>query len=162
MRKLISKNLFVIIIGSLFFLVTSARVKFNSYATECVSLESDKYITINIWNSKKGSKYTIANAQKEAIHSILYSGISNGNGCSTQNPLLNNIEQRANFEKIENKFFRKGGEWNRFIKSSTIATILPITIEEKKWKVYQVSISKDQLRKYLEEQKIIKPLTNGF
>ena len=52
--------------------------------------------------------------------SFLYSGISNGNGCITQNPILSNLEQRNNFKKIENKFFRKKGEWNRFIKSSNI------------------------------------------
>jgi len=39
---------------------------------------------------------------------------------------------------------------------------LPANLGIKNWKVYQVSISKNELRKYLEEQKIIKSLTNGF
>ena len=157
------KNILVIIIlSSLFIIVTAAKIKFISYATECVSIESDKYITINIWNGKKGSNYKNESAQKEAIHAILYSGISNGNSCTTQNPILSNLEQRNNFKKIENKFFRKKGEWNRFIKSSNIEKSLPISIGSQNWKVYQVAIAKNELRKYLEEEKIIHTLSNGF
>jgi len=39
---------------------------------------------------------------------------------------------------------------------------LPAKLGVKNWKVYQVSISKKELRKFLEEQKIIKALNTGF
>ena len=49
-----------------------------------------------------------------------------------------------------------------FTRSSDTETALPASLGVKNWKVYRVSVSKNELRKYLEEQKIIKSLTNGF
>ncbi|MCF8374403.1 MAG: hypothetical protein K9H64_22470 [Bacteroidales bacterium] len=145
---------------SLFLISFTANNK--SYQTECVSIETDGYVTIKIWDTKKGSKYKSEQAQKDAIHAILYSGISGGNGCPTQTPLLNTLHEQENFSHIENNFFSKNGKWKDFTKSSKVETTLPQSISEKNWKVYQVSVSKNELRKYLEERKIIKSLNEGF
>jgi hypothetical protein len=133
-----------------------------SYQTECVSLENDGYITIKIWDAKKGNNYKPIQARKDAIHSILYSGISKANSCSTQLPILNKTEEQENFQTIQKNFFEKKGSWASFTRSSVTETTLPTFIGNKNWKVYQVSISKNELRKYLEDQKIIKSLNNGF
>lgn len=135
---------------------------FKNYQTECVTLEADGYITIKIWDTQKGSRYKSNKAKKDALHAILFSGISGGNGCSTQPPILNKSEEQENFKKIEKRFFAKKGKWILFTRSSATESTLPTNLGKKKWKVYQVSISKNELRKYLEEQKIIKSLTNGF
>lgn len=134
----------------------------KSYQTECVTLESGGYITIKIWDTKKGAKYKPEQARKDAIDAILFSGISGGNGCNTQPPILNKTEEQENFKTIEKIFFAKKGKWLMFIRSSATESTLPANLGIKNWKVYQVSISKNELRKYLEEQKIIKSLTNGF
>ena len=49
-----------------------------------------------------------------------------------------------------------------FIKSNATETTLPDNLGAKKWKVYQVTIAKKELRKYLEAEKIITSLNNGF
>ncbi len=36
------------------------------------------------------------------------------------------------------------------------------SLHKKELKIYLVSVSKNELRKYLTEQKILKPLNNGF
>ena len=136
--------------------------KSNSYQTECVSLDTDGYVTILIWNTKKGAKYKPEQARKDAVHAILYSGVAGGTGCSTQPPILNKAEEQDNFKSIEKSFFAKKGKWSMFTRSSATETTLPANLGVKNWKVYQVSISKNELRNYLEEQKIIKSLTNGF
>ena len=133
-----------------------------SYQTECVSMEMDGYITLKIWDSKKGVKYTSEQSRKDAIHAILYSGIAGSKGCTTQSPFLNKIEAQENFKSIEKSFFSIKGKWTIFTRSSEIETTLPDNLGIKNWKVYQVSVSKNELRKYLEEQKIIKSLNNGF
>ncbi len=125
-------------------------------------METDGYVTIKIWDTKKGTKYKPEQARKDAIHAILFSGISGGNGCSTQPQILNKSEDQENFKTIEKSFFAKKGNWAMFTRSSATETTLPTCKGDKQWKVYQVSISKNELRKYLEEQKIIKSLTNGF
>jgi hypothetical protein len=49
-----------------------------------------------------------------------------------------------------------------FTISSATETTLPEVIGSQNWKVYQVSVSKRELRKYLEDEKIINSLNNGF
>lgn len=143
-------------------LLVSFSVKQGSYQTECVTIETDGYITMKIWDIQKGAGYKPEQAQKDAIHSILFSGISGVKGCSTQPPILNRTEDQTEFKKNEKKFFSKNGKWAQFTRSSATETTLPANLGAKNWKVYQVSISKNILRKYLEEQKIIKSLNNGF
>ena len=134
----------------------------RNYQTECVTIETDGYVTIKIWDTKKGAKYKLEQARKDAIHAILFSGISGGNGCSTQAPILNKSDEQESFKTIEKNFFAKNGKWSMFTRSSATESTLPASLGLKNWKVYQVSISKNELRKYLEDQKIIKSLTNGF
>ncbi len=143
-------------------LILSFASNNRNYQTECVSIETDGYISIEIWDTKKGTKYTPEQARKDAIHAILFSGISGGANCSTQPPILNNAEEQENFKSIANNFFAKRGKWTMFTRSSATETALPENLGPKNWKVFQVSISKKELRKYLEENKIIKSLTNGF
>lgn len=157
------KNIVIILL--LFNLYTNtlvAQKSTNAFQTECVTVESDGYITIKIWDTKKGATYKVEQARKDAIRAILYSGIAGGSICSTQLPILNKAEEQENFKKIEKSFFAKNGKWAMFTRSSATETTLPVNLGNKNWKVYQISVSKNELRKYLEEQKIIKPLNEGF
>ena len=159
MRKNILQAL-IIVMSS--FMLLSFTYNNRTYQTECVTLETDGYVTIKIWDTEKGAKYNSEQARKDAVHAILFSGISGGSGCATQPPILNKQEEQENFKTIEKSFFAKKGKWSMFTRSSATESTLPANLGIKKWKVYQVSISKNELRKYLEEQKIIKSLTNGF
>jgi hypothetical protein len=134
----------------------------NSYQTECVSLGTDGYVTLKIWDTREGANYSPKQARKDAIHAILFSGIAGANGCSTQPPILNKTEEQEAFTGISKSFFAKKGKWTIFARSSAVETTLPSIISNKNWKVYQVSVSKNELRSYLEDQKIIKSLSNGF
>jgi hypothetical protein len=132
------------------------------YQTECVTNETDGYISLKIWNTEKGENYKPEQARIDAIHAILYSGIAGGGSCSTHPPILNNTEEQIKFQSIEKSFFAKKGKWSMFTRSAALETTLPTNLGVNNWKVYQISVSKNELRKYLEEQKIIKSLTNGF
>ena len=143
-----------------------ALLSFNksstTYQTECVSLQTDGYVTFKIWDTKKGDKYKPEQARKDAVNAILYSGISGNNGCSRQPPILNKLEDQEKFKSIEKSFFANNGKWSNFTRSSATETTLPTNLGVKSWKVYQISVSKNELRKYLEEQKIINSLNSGF
>ncbi len=145
-----------------YWLIVSFAPVSRNFQTECISLETDGYVTIKIWNTKKGSKYTVEQARKDAVAALLYSGIAGVNGCITQPPILNNADCIDNFHNIEEEFWAKNGKWNVFTRNATIVTAIPQNIGDKRWKVYQVSVSKSELRKYLEEQKVIKSLNSGF
>ena len=132
------------------------------YQVECCSVDVTGLISIRIWRSTRFKRYSYRQASRDAVHAILFSGVSGKNGCVTQKPLLSTPKSLDAFKKIENDFFSKNGEWSKYTREASVATTLPQQIGDKKWKVYKVSISKDLLRKYLEEQKVIKTLNSGF
>jgi hypothetical protein len=146
----------------LFLFLSSFSEKIIDFQVSCVSTQNEGYVTLKIWDPKKGENYKPEQARIDAIYSILYSGINSGAGCSLHPPILNNTEEQRKFKSIEKIFFAKKGKWSMFTRSSSTETSLPTSLGVKNWKVYQMSISKNELRKYLEEQKIIKSLTNGF
>jgi hypothetical protein len=153
--------------GVLLMLISFQFISFTSknnrnYQTECISIDTDGYVIIKIWDTKKGKNYNSEQARKDAVDAILFSGISGNNGCASQPPIINKTEEQENFKFIENSFFAKKGKWTIFTRSAATETTLPANIGVKNWRVYQVSVSKKELRKYLEEQKIIKSLNNGF
>jgi hypothetical protein len=130
--------------------------------TQGVSIENGGYCTIKIWDTRKGEKYIIEQARKDAIYSILFSGIAESKTCARQPPILNKKEAQINFKKIERSIFSKNGKWSIFTNSATIETNLPSNLGNKNWKVYQVTISVTALRKYLEQENVIQSLINGF
>jgi hypothetical protein len=134
----------------------------NSYQTECVSLETDGYISFKIWDTKSGKSYKPEQARKDAIHAVLFSGIEGSNGCLTQTALLLKSDDIDKFKKIEKDFFSSKGKWAQYARSSATETTLPINLGAKNWKVFQVSVSKDALKKYLEEKSILKSINTGF
>jgi len=145
-----------------FFLATAVSQKQYAYLIECVSVETSGTSIIKIWNSKKGKKYSVLQARKDAIYAVLYHGVPGNNGCIAQKPLLSSAESIESFNRIKNRFFANEGIWYHYANEATIINSLPELIKENDWKIYQVSISKDLLRKYLEEQKIINSLNSGF
>ena len=128
----------------------------NSYQTECVRIQTDGYIVIKIWDTKAGKSYTLEQSRKDAIRALLFLGISGNNGCTTQEPLLKNALEIANFQKFEKEFFSKDGRWLLITYKYAYETSLPEGISEKNWKAYQVTISINGLKHYLKENKIIK------
>jgi len=152
-------SIIILLISTSYFVLAQNKYSFQ---IECVTVETNNSVTIKIWNTKSGKKYKQEQAGKDAIVAVLFSGIPGNNGCVVQKPILTTQEEKNNFNKIEKSFFSKNGNWNNYVREATTSNTLPVSINEKGWKVYIVSVSKDMLRKYLEEQKIIKSLNTGF
>ena len=70
----------------LLFLSFTPPPKF-SYRVECISVNSDGTVALKIWDTKKGKGYKAHSASIDAVHCVLYSGLSGGS-CGRQNPLL--------------------------------------------------------------------------
>lgn len=136
------------------FLLYGFTSKNDNYHVECYNLNSSEYIELKIWSDDK--KYNLVKAEKNAIHALLYSGVSEGVNCITQKPILNTDEKKNEFKKNERKFFSNNGKWKIYIKSSTYVKV------NTKSNYYIVCVSKQQLINFLIEKKIIKSLTNGF
>lgn len=140
-------------------LSSSCRAQKEYYNIECIGIENGGYVKLKLLNYIKPTKYKILEASKDAIKAILFSGFSSTN-CQTQNPLLKETVEIDNFKKIENDFFSTKGKWKTFVRNSL--DIYNIKSEKSTIKEFEIMVNKDLLRKYLEEQKIIKSLNNGF
>lgn len=160
MKLISSKQISVII---LFFFAFLAFAQSQSlYQNECTEISNDGHITLKIWNPEKGKKYKMEDAQKDAIRVILFNGIASNKQCIGQKPLLQNEKEKSDFEKISKKFFKTNGSWQTYIHSSSLENALPDKVGEKNWNVYQITVDRTILKKYLEEQEIIKSINTGF
>jgi len=154
----------VLVLLSMVFLTNHlAYSKTNrSYRYECVKIETTGFVILNVWDLNRPNKYTAHQAGKDALHALLYSGVAGENGCVTQPPFLNDPESKVKFKKIERHFFSKNGPWLRFVRDSSALEVVANKSVQNAHKVYSISVGKSELRKYLENEKIIKKLTHGF
>ena len=141
------------------FLIISCKAKKELYNIECVSIENEGYVKLKIGNYVKPTEFNIESASKDAIKAVLYSGYSSTN-CQTQKPILKESSDIDNFKNIESNFFSANGKWKTFVRNSLDSN--NIKTDNTDNKEFVIMVNKDQLRKYLEEQKIIKSLNTGF
>lgn len=134
----------------------------SNYQIECVRISPDGYVLLKIWDLQKGANYKLEQAKIDVVSNLLYAGFSGKNDCITQSPFLNSNEEITNFKKIEKNFFSKSGKYAFLIKGSIKVSMQNNLTPNKSIKVFEIEVSKNELRKYLEEQKIIKSLNNGF
>ena len=121
------------------------------YQINCKSIQSD-VIEIEIWATKKPSKYRMERACRDAINANLYSTIASAS-CGSQMPLLSNSEEIQNFEEIKSNFYNNG-TWRSFVRNSSV-------INQDKGH-YLITVDRKGLRKYLTDNKIITNLNKGF
>lgn len=138
---------------SLTTLYACSNLKFQNYYGNCEGNNSDGYITLLISNADK-KNISKSNAEKCAIHLLLFSGISGNEKCQTIIPYLRNETEKNNFKTIENKFFSKNGDWKSFVRSSNDLNVTNSG--------YKIVVSKQELLNYLANKQIIKPLNSGF
>lgn len=136
----------------LIFFFFSCSTKKEMYQVECNSLNNEGYVELKISNLLNPNEYQIEQASIDAIKAVLYTGYSSVK-CQSQKPMLNSIDEKENFKKIESSFFSKKGVWKNFIRN---------TNNSKSEIGFFVMVNKEELRKYLESKGVIKKLTNGF
>jgi len=159
MKTILGSKYYLFALVLLFSACSSRDITYNVNA---ISFEGDGYLIVEIWNENEGTDYEPEQALKDALNNILYFGVLSNNKFTAQKPLLLTEENRNNFKKIENEFFKNDGDWSKFLRMSSSKAAITQNLNQKEVKVYQVSISKDLLRKYLEEQNILNPITKGF
>ncbi len=97
-----------------------------SYQTERIKFDYEGNITLKIWDSKKGSKYKLDQARKDALHSVLLVGSSNDSGCQNEPAILHSDIEIANFKLIEKESFYIKDTWSNFTRISSVETTIPI------------------------------------
>ena len=99
-------------------------------------------------------------AKRNAVHAVIFKGVPAGNGAASQPPLKTDAVTASDSVFFGN-FFQ--GEYQDYINSVASGSLRILKLRAREYKIgYVVSVAKDNLRKYLEDQGVIKGLSSGF
>jgi hypothetical protein len=135
------------------------------YEVEPVNTGVQGTYQIKVWTYAKKPEEALQQSKKNAVHAVLYKGFSSQGRIKGQKPLLRSAEEMKAFETKEKDFFLDGGNYARFISLADHGAVeagdrIKIGKEYKIGVIASVSVS--ELRKYLEEQEVIRSLDDGF
>jgi len=133
------------------------------YEIECAGVGNAGTYLVKVWSYSKKPIVAFDQAKKNAVHGVLFKGFSASDVCrQAQKPIVTDPAVEQEQAKFFKKFFRDGGAFLRYVNSSGNTATGTVKIG-KEYKVSTIiSVSKDQLRKDLEEAGIIKGLSSGF
>lgn len=136
------------------------------YEIECMGTGTRGTTLIKVWSYSKKPHIAIEQSKKNAVHGIIFKGVSGGTNCTTQQPLARNANLEQEQAVFFKDFFAKGGKYMKFVSVTTDGAVSSgdiLKIKKKRYKVgVVVSVRKDLLRKDLEAAGIIKGLSSGF
>lgn len=131
-----------------------------TYEIESAGVGSDGTYALKVWSYSRTPEISLEIPKKNAVHAVIFKGIPAGNGATAQPPFITD-----NSVSPDDPFFTGffSGEYARFINSVAKNSVQIIKSGKREYKIgYAISVSKDELRKYLESQGIIKALSEGF
>ena len=115
---------------------------------------------IRVWSYYKNAKMPLEVAKRNAVHAVIFKGVPAGNGAASQPPLKTDAVTASDSVFFGN-FFQ--GEYQNYINSVASGSLRILKLRAREYKIgYVVSVAKDNLRKYLEDQGVIKGLSSGF
>ena len=131
-----------------------------TYEIESVGVGADGTYAIRVWSYYKNAKMPLEVAKRNAVHAVIFKGVPAGNGAASQPPLKTDAVTASDSVFFGN-FFQ--GEYQDYINSVASGSLRILKLRAREYKIgYVVSVAKDNLRKYLEDQGVIKGLSSGF
>lgn len=136
------------------------------YEVEVVGQGAQGTYQVKVWTYSGNQQTAINQAQKNAVHAIIFKGYAGKNGVPGQKALARDpmIEQEQ--EEFFKEFFKDGGTFQKYVFLANNGIIAPgdrIALSKKEFKIgVVISVNVAGLRKNLEKAGIIKSLSNGF
>ncbi len=133
------------------------------YDIEYARSNADGMCLVKVWSYSKKSRIAADQCRKNAIHGIMFKGYSASDGTTvSQRPLVKDAAALTDKAEFFEAFFADGGPYGQFVSAVTDGS-MEVRKVGKQYKVgVVVTVSKDQLRKYLEDAGVIRSLTSGF
>ena len=117
-----------------------------TYEIESVGVGADGTYAIRVWSYYKNAKMPLEVAKRNAVHAVIFKGTD---------------AVTASDSVFFGNFFQ--GEYQDYINSVASGSLRILKLRAREYKIgYVVSVAKDNLRKYLEDQGVIKGLSSGF
>ena len=126
-------------------------------------------VLVKVWTYSKSRYVATTQAGKNAVHGIIFKGVSALNNGSSripaQRPLVSDLSVETTYRDYLTSFFRDGGKYQKYVNfvNNGIPEPGDIIKIRNEYKIgVTVSVAKDALRKELEEAGIIQKLGAGF
>jgi hypothetical protein len=139
--------------------------EFN-YEVSCGGVGTQGTSLIKVFSFSKKPRVAKEAAMRNAVHAIIFKGYIGNNGCSTQRPLAKSRSIELVHKEYFETFFNDGGDYMRYVNLTNNGAVGAGDIQKVSKRLFKVgvmvSVSKDELRKRLEKDGIIKGLSHGF
>lgn len=134
----------------------------QNYEVECLGTGAQGTQLMKIWGYGKKPEDAVIQAKRNAVHAVIFKGITAGQGCMKR-PLITDPgveEAHADYFK---QFFSPAGRYLNFVSVSGEGVQERIKIDSKTYKVaINVSVMHSALRQELESAGVLKKLGSGF
>jgi hypothetical protein len=135
------------------------------YEVEAVQTGTEGTYLVKVWSYSKKPKIAIEQAKKNAVHGVIFRGVTAKDRVPGQKPLTNNPNLEMEKQEFFDDFFADGGKYMKFVNVTGDGSVAA----EDKLKVGKeykigvvVSVNVAGLRKDLEAAGIIRGLNSGF
>jgi hypothetical protein len=88
---------------------------FYSSETECLGTEYDGSLTLRVWGEGNTRNDAIEQAKKQAVHDVLFKGITRGVSDYHMRPLLTESNAEENHQEYFSTFFRDKGDYSKYV-----------------------------------------------
>jgi hypothetical protein len=120
---------------------------------------------VKVWSYSKKPNIAIEQAKKNAVHGVVFKGVSASGRVPGQGALTNNPNLEMEKQEFFDDFFADGGKYMKFVQvtgDGSVAAEDRLKVG-KEYKIGVVlSINVEGLRKDLESAGILKSLSSGF
>lgn len=134
----------------------------SNYEVECLGVGTQGTQLLKIWGYGKKPEDAVIQAKRNAVHAVIFKGITAGQGCMKR-PLITNPGAEESHADYFKEFFSPAGRYLNFVSLSGEGVQERIKIDSKTYKVaINVSVMHTALRQELESAGILKQLGSGF
>lgn len=136
------------------------------YEIEAVKEGTMNTYLIKVWSYSNNPEVAIEQAKKNAVHGIIFRGISGTGGVQPKPPLTSDTNLEQEQASFFEPFFSDGGKYMKFVNltnDGSVAAEDRLKIDKNTYKIgVLVSVNVSALRKDLEEAGVVRKLTSGF
>jgi hypothetical protein len=135
----------------------------DNYEVECLGTGKNDTELFKIWGYGRKQDDAVIQAKRNAVHAIIFKGISTGiAGCSSV-PIISDINIENNNLEFFNNFFDKDGEYLKYVEITGEGAEDVIKVNTRMYKVsLAVSVNRGRLNSYLIQKKILKAFGSQF
>ena len=126
-------------------------------------------LLVKVWSYSKDKNVATGQAGKNAVHGVLFKGVSALNNeyarVPAQKAIVTDVNAESTYESYFNDFFKDGGKYMKYVNFVNNGIPAPGDIIKvgKQYKIgVRVSVAKDALRKEMEAAGVVKALGAGF